>query len=321
MRLFGALAILALLVLPGCMSQHVVIHIKPDGSGGIEFTKLASGPVRMYLKNLRDGLAALKKAGQELPPNSEIPKGIKDLFSEEEGRKEAYRLGEDVTFVNWEPVSTDDYDGSINYYTFKDITKLKIAEGPNLSQLNPKADSGPVQYVTFKFDKQLDHSTLTAVFPSTGYKKTGDAAADAEGEARWQEREKNQDAASKKLLGEPGQAMTVPGSVPPEMIGVMKPYFQGTKLSLAVMPDGDLISTNSPFVDDTKDKKGKKVTLFDLNFESLMSQDDILKKLMFKERNIESAKKYMKDLPGCKVNPESEIKIDFKEHLATAPKP
>ena len=313
----GGLALLFIVILPGCFSQHVTIHIKPDGSGTLELTKLASGPVKMYMKNLRDGLAALKQAGQPLPPNSEIPQGIKDLFSEEEGKKLTYSLGQDVTFVGFEQIATEEYDGSINTYAFKDITKVKIMEAPNLSQINSGMNYGPIQWVTFKFEKGENKSLLTAVFPTTGYKKTGDKDKDAEAEAREKELAIKQAEAEKRMVTAPGQPLTMPATVPPEMIMMVKPYLQGTKLSMAVVVEGTLISTNSPFVDEKKNR----VILFDLNFQELAKEDEALKKLLFRDKSVESAKKVMKDLPGCKVNPESEMKIEFKEGPAVIAKP
>jgi hypothetical protein len=85
---------------------------------------------------------------------------------------------------------------------------------------------------------------------------------------------------------------------------LLQQLLQGLKLSLAVEPNGRLVSATSPFVD------GEKVTLLDLDFDTLVA-DPVRLLAMQNVTSVEQARRALKDVAGIRVSQEGEVAIEF----------
>jgi nitrate reductase NapAB chaperone NapD len=68
---------------------------------------------------------------------------------------------------------------------------------------------------------------------------------------------------------------------------------------------GAIVKTNSPYV------QGSKVTLLEMDFAELITNDAVLGKLANPE-SIEDAKQMLKGVKGVKVNLDREVMVEFK---------
>ena len=199
----------------------------------------------------------------------------------EQAKAEAAKMGEGVTFVKAEPIDTKDAKGMRSVYAFKDVTKLKVSQKPSSPGGPPAAggDAAVDDSMKFGFTKAASgNSVLTVSMP------------DLKG------------AADKKAAG----AKTP--EAPPEAMEMMKQMFKGLRISIAIEPEGKLVQTNSPFVE------GSRVTLMEMNFDSLLADEAKLKQFnaAMEGGSIADAKRLMKGLPGVKINLDPEVKIEFK---------
>ena len=200
----------------------------------------------------------------------------KDL---EQAKADAAKMGEGVVFVKAEPIDTKDAKGMRSTYAFKDVTKLKVSQKPS-SPGGPPAPGGTDvdDSMKFGFTKAASgNSVLTVSMP------------DLKG------------AADKKAAG----AKTP--EAPPEAMEMMKQMFKGLRISIAIEPEGKLVQTNSPFVE------GSRVTLMEMNFDSLLADEAKLKQFSaaLEGGSIADAKRLMKGLSGVKINLDPEVKIEF----------
>src|SRR5258707_420568 len=78
----------------------------------------------------------------------------------------------------------------------------------------------------------------------------------------------------------------------------------GAHLAIAIEPAGRLVRTSSPYVN------GQRVTLVDVNVDSLLSDDTLLQRLQA-ARTPDETRTILKSVPGLKVNLDPEITIEF----------
>ena len=86
---------------------------------------------------------------------------------------------------------------------------------------------------------------------------------------------------------------------------MLKPMFAGAHLSIVIEPAGALVRTSSPYVD------GQRVTLVDVNVDSLLGDDTLVPRLQA-ARTPEETKAILKSVPGLKVNLDPEITVEFE---------
>ena len=96
------------------------------------------------------------------------------------------------------------------------------------------------------------------------------------------------------------------GSPSADQIAMLKPMLAGARLSIAIEPAGRLVRTSSPYV------TGQRVTLVDVDIDSLLGDDTLLPRLQA-ARTPEETKAILKGVPGLKVNVDPEITIEFEE--------
>jgi len=261
----------------GCVSSDTLIKLNPDGSGTVIQKTLMNVEMLAQMNAMMQGIA--KQTGAfESGKDSTVP----ELFSESQIRRMAAKMGEGVTFVSSRKIKAEQVEGFEATYAFKDITKLRISQklgppGPNEPGTAPDDDG---EKTMFRFAKLPNgHSLLTTIFPQ-GKADLGKAPSSPPQESG----------------GQPA----------PAEIERMKRLVKGLRIGMAVEIQGSLVQTNSPYVE------GAKVTLLEMDFSELLSNEAKLKEMAaLKSYSLEDAKKILKDLKGFKINLEPELRIEF----------
>ncbi len=85
--------------------------------------------------------------------------------------------------------------------------------------------------------------------------------------------------------------------------------FKGLHIGIAVNVEGQVVKTNSPYVD------GSKVTLMDIDFDPLLSNEKGLKALSGKMETAKGDDRKMmeslKGIKGLKITTDPEVSIEF----------
>src|SRR4029077_3940157 len=91
----------------------------------------------------------------------------------------------------------------------------------------------------------------------------------------------------------------------PTQLAMMKKMLDGLRIEIALEVAGAIVKTNSPYV------QGSKVTLLEMDFAELMTNDAVLGRLPHPE-SIEDAKQMLKGVKGMKINLDREVSVEFK---------
>jgi hypothetical protein len=260
-----ALAVLAVLPLVGCFQASTVVRVKADGSGTIEQRIV-----------LTDAAMDQLRAFAILGGNSAA---TVDPTSEAQAQALAASIGPGVTYLSSMPVKTDKGQGRDSIYAFTDITQLRISEQPKVPgglSLRSSGVSTDGEPITFALTRQPDANVqLRILVPRPGMLP----------------------------LATPNAAGAVtPPSV--EQIEMVRGILAGARLTVVVEPEGQLVSTTSPFVD------GNRVTLIDLDIDKAGSDPELVKKLQ-SPKTLEDAKAAINSVPGLKITLDPEISITF----------
>ena len=261
----------------GCITSLTNIKVRPDGSGTIDQTLSMTAEAAKQIAALAGGFgdpAAKKKDGGD---------GLPDFFSEQSMKDAAGKLGEGVVFVSSKPVSTPGRVGRIATYQFADITKVRIDQKPQTGDMPGADDSAGKEGkedVLFRFARRpTGSSELTVLFPEPDFGKKKTDGADAD-----QDEKKTPD---------------------PQQLEMMKKIFEGLKVGIDVTVFGQIIKTNSPYV------QGSTVTLLEMDFSQVLA-NDVLMSRMNQPKSLEEAKAMLKDVKGFKINLDREVAIEFK---------
>ncbi len=269
------------LLLAGCVSSDTVIKVNLDGTGEVIQTTLLSSEMMSQLTAVMQAMAQSMGAKEN---GSDSPKPA-DLFTEKEARQRAATMGEGVTFVSSRKIQTDRAEGMEATYVFKDVTQLRLSAKP--STFSPQglgaASKSLGEDTSFRFSKLPNgHALLTVVFHQV---KTEPQETPA-----------------------PPVEPATPKEVSPEQIEQIKKLFAGLRVRMVVEVQGDLIETNSLYVD------GSTVTLFEMDFAQLLSNEAKLRELAaVKNPSLEEARTLLAGLAGFKVNLTPELKIEFTD--------
>ena len=257
----------------GCITALTSIKLRPDGSGTIEQTLSMSAAAASQFAAMASGFGDAAPGAKK----GELP----EFFSEKDMKEAAAKYGEGVVFVSSTPIKTADRVGRIATYQFADIRTLRIDQKPQTGDLPGTSSSkDKKEDVLFRFAKQPSGtSQLTVVFPEDKLDKA--------------RKEATTDEDGKKKSLEPGQ------------LEMMKKLFDGLKVAIDVDVLGTIVKTNSPHV------QGSKVTLLEMDFSQLLSNDQLLSQLG-EPGSIEEAKQMLKNVKGFKVNLDPEVTIEFK---------
>lgn len=200
-----------------------------------------------------------------------------DPVSEQQAREAAATMGAGVAYVSSTAINTSEGVGRDIKYTFTDINQLSLGQTPPPPGGVPIApqSTDSSDRVTFKLARQADgHALLKITVPH---------------------------------LPAIGGANASPSSNSPsaDQIAMLKPMLAGARLSIAIEPAGRLVRTSSPYV------TGRRVTLVDVNVDSLLNDGTLLQRLQA-ARTPEEATTILKNVPGVKVNLDPEITIEFE---------
>lgn len=132
-------ALLAILVLGGCLQSEKTVTIRPDGSGVVEERFL----MRSEFVQMIAGMSQ-EATGESF-----------SLLDREQLREAASEMGSGVTFESVEPLETDWGQGYVARYTFEDIGELRINQNPGDNVPDQGSSQGPdmetTEYLQFSF--------------------------------------------------------------------------------------------------------------------------------------------------------------------------
>lgn len=278
MRIAGLVLGVGAILSSGCISLTTVVQVRPDGSGTVTQKTVMNQEVVKMLKDMSQsfGQGGDKKAEAFEP------------FSEKEAQDKVAEMGPGVSYVSSKRLRDKVGEGREAIYAFKDINTLRVEDKPKApGPGEAPASSGPSEAPTFKLSRLASgNSLLTITFPTKPAK--------------------DKDKAKGKLKQDKtAKSKEQPA---PEDIAKMKQMLNGLRIALVVDVAGTIVRTNAPHVE------GKRVTLMDLDFGQLLTNEAKLKELAALEEkdSLAAVKKAVQGIPGFKVILDPTIEIEFK---------
>lgn len=269
------MAVLALIATwtVGCISVDSVVKVKADGTGTLEQTMLINSSA-MGMMSMMGGGAEAKDAAQKLDPAT--------LFSKDKLAAEAGKLGEGVTFVSSEPVTSGEMKGVKAIYAFKDFNTL------NVTTALPDMDEGG-SGMKGKGEK----------LPLVMTRKGGNALITLDLLSEIAKADARKDPA-KKAEGSP--------EMPKEMMAMLAPMFKDMRVAISLEPQGTLVRTNATHV------QGQRITLFDVAFGEIFADPKGVEKLEALGNNpsIDQIRTALKGMKGIKINEVEKLEVEFK---------
>jgi TolA-binding protein len=270
---------LVLICLAGCIQVSTVIKVKPDGSGTIEETLLISKAAMQQIEQATKEMTT-QMGGQ--PGGGQVSGGF-EVLDENKLRESASQMGEGVTYVSSKKVTTKDAEGYRATFAFSDINKVRLDTSPSDKTPSPTGMEGKsgkeAAVATFRFE-QGPPAVLVVTLP--------------------------EELTSDNL--QPPELPDLPADDPQmaAMTKEMKEMFKDMKVNIALEVEGDIVRTNATH------REGSKITLMEVDFGKLMENEDALKKInQLEPRNIDQARKLLKDVPGIKVEFNPELRVEF----------
>ncbi len=272
----------------GCFSAEVTVKLNPDGSGMLIERTMLNRQLLEQMKLLTEGLPV---AGEKTGKQKSL--GISEMFSEEQIRKRAGSYGPGVAVVSARKISDATAEGMEAVYSFKDVSRLRLNQKPDSMfpevpiQAEGPATAGMPEAMRFE-RLPNGNALLTLTIP-------------------WErsQRQEEREAASSP----PGGAEK--GQFSQEQLAQALQMFQGMRVSLAVEPQGTLVSTDSPHV------SGNRVTLFEMNMDEMLAglaNPASLSRLMSNPpADVAEARKLLEQFKGIKFCMEPEIRIEFSQ--------
>jgi hypothetical protein len=265
--------------LSGCMDSEFVMRLKPDGSGTIEEKFLLE-------RKAAEGLLVIMQSmgkGENPEGGSSLsqPLDIAKIFKDYEGKlaERAQDMGEGVSYVSGEPLEKESRLGYRAVYSFADVTKIKVSQGSNresgLFQGSAATDrKKEKQYITFRFEKG-DPATLVIVQPAQEQSSTAAAEDDPEGSPQ----------PNIRLLG----------------------ALRDLRICVALEAGDEIVETNAAF------REGNRVTLIDIDAGQFADDGEGAARLQTAlQGGLGEVRKAVKDIPGVKVEPATEVLIRFR---------
>lgn len=266
-------------MLAGCFSFDLAIRVKPDGSGTLVET------VAMNTEWLSQLAAMFDAMGDAKDKPKKRKDGSFEFFTVEDARKKAADFGEGVRFVSAEPFRKGAFEGMRATYAFTDVTKLALSESPK-----PPVPGTPQDGTTTGDRKMnLRFQKGTAGKPASLVVRLADSPP--------------------KAGPKSDDATTAEPSTPPtkEELEQARKLIGGMRFAMTVEVLGTLVETNSPFVE------GKTVTLFEMDFDKLLSDEKALRKLStLDNRSLADARREFAGVPGFRIPATDEIRIVFR---------
>jgi hypothetical protein len=193
-------------------------------------------------------------------------------------------MGEGVKFVSAKPISGPEGEGYTAIYSFTDISKVKLAQGP--TDLSPgggggmKMKTSDEKPIKFTFTKGSP-ATLTVMLPE----------------------EKKADPADPAKPAEPDPAEAMQEAMLPMITQMMKDM----RMKVAIDIEGTITKTNAEY------REGQQVTLMEVDFNSLIANPEKMKAMLKKEnQSPRASKELLKGIEGIKVEGNNPVTISFK---------
>jgi hypothetical protein len=264
-------ALLPTIVLTGCLQSTTIVKVNADGSGTLDNQTLMTAAALAQVRQLSGVLG-----GTNAKPF--------DPFSEEQARTFAGQMGDGVTLLSSMPINTATGEGRASVFGFRDVTKLRVSQGP----ATPGDTS--IRAGGLGLGGDQGSSTLTIDLtrtPAGNALLTLHTGADP----------------LTALLNQVG-SLNRGGQLPADQIAVIRQMLAGMHVALRVEPMGRLVRTNSPYVD------GQSVTLFDVDLDTLLKDEEAFTRLQNASTPAETTEA-LKRAPGVKIAAEREITIEF----------
>jgi len=202
-------------------------------------------------------------------------------------RDQAGRYGEEVRLVAAMPLETDFGKGYEARYAFPDVNDLRVDTDPGTRV--PGDDAG----AAVEQEKAPELATFTL-----------EPGSPARLVIRWpvDRPEADDGAASGAESGEEPA-----GEPAPEELAMLKEMLGGLRMSIAVEVEGEIVETNATH------REGSRVTLLDIAFAELLSNEAALRKMATQEpETLAELKAFTKELPGLKLEVEPEVTVRFQ---------
>ncbi len=280
------LIVIVTMSLTGCITFLTEIRLRGDGSGTMLQTitmnpEQLKASVEGFAKQMGATTTELKEDAKKDSPEA----AKEELLKVDDLKSKALDLGDGVTFVSAEKIDTKTAVGFRVTYAFKDINKLSVNPKPAAAMGTAGAGASSEDSMKFRFSrKPAENAVLTVVLANPR-----------------QENAKE-------------QAVTTPPPVSPEgadeqMSLMIMQMFKGLHMGIAIEVEGKVVKTNSPYVE------GSKVTLMDIDFDPLLSDEEGIKALSSKmEKAMGDDRKTLealKGIKGLKVTTDEEVMIEF----------
>jgi len=256
----------------GCFTSHVLLTVRPDGSGTVEQT----ATIRPA-----DLLAFDKLASPDLAANAQNPSDIAKLFQKDAGKADqGWLVGGNLRVRATRPINTADTTGWAITYDFDDVTGLRLQLLPQIPGLQgfygiaTKDPAASTRLTTMlePLDERLQR--LTFQFPRFAMDPAG----------------------------EPPSAWA--SGSPTEMLQ-FRNLLRGSRVTIAVASTVPIIRTNSPF------REENRVTLLDIDIEQALFSKQ-MGTLASTPATFHDLLFALADLPGVTLAHEGEITIDVE---------
>ena len=200
------------------------------------------------------------------------------LLSEANMKNAAGQMGSGVSLLSDQKVSTDKGSGYKAVYIFTDINKLKLNQNPAADITLPANPSGSSQstgpqYITFSFTKGSPCS-LT-ITPPKPVAPTSKPAQTAKPDD--------------------------------QMMASMRALYSDLRIVIAFQIQGTIQQTNAAYVD------GSTITLMDMDFSKILSDDATFKKLTSSNsQSMSDVATLLKSSPGVKLDTQESLTVKFQ---------
>jgi hypothetical protein len=197
-----------------------------------------------------------------------------DPTSEQQAREMASALGPGVTYVSSSPISTPTGQGRDAIYAFTDVNQVRVASqpaAPGGATIKAQGLSTKAEMLTFSMTREPNGNAVLHI------KVPEPALVDA--------------------LGSNAAAA-------PQQMAMLKTLLAGAHVALGVEPSGQLVRTNSAYVD------GPRVTLLEVDLDQLLNDETLVARVQA-AKTPDEMKAALKDVPGLKLTLEPEITIEF----------
>jgi hypothetical protein len=280
------LTVVAAVSLTGCITFLTQINVRGDGSGTmVQTITMNLGQIKESVEGAAKQLGATMTEPKEDTKNKPTTEPEEGLPMEDDLKGKTADLGQGVTFVSAEKIETKTASGVRVTYAFKDISLLAVNPKPEAAMGTAGAGASSPDALKFRFNRLPNgNAVLTIVMPGPKTEAPKEQPATAPPAAS---------------AGEPDLNVSM----------MAMQMFKGLHMGMAVNVEGKVVKTNSPYVE------GSKVTLMDIDFDPLLSDEKGFKVLNDKMGTAMGDDRKMmevlKGIKGLKITTDPEISIEF----------